>query len=51
MIAGHENGDPRVWRVIALRNRIADPGALVPGRELALPRLPYRDPDTGRVRS
>jgi hypothetical protein len=51
VIAGHEYGDPRVWRVIALRNGITDPAALAPGMELALPRLPYRDPDTGRVRA
>lgn len=48
-IAGRAYGNPRVWRVIALRNGIADPRSLAPGTELALPRLPYRDPDTGRV--
>jgi len=50
-IAGHEYGDPRVWRVIALRNAISDPACITPGLELALPRLPYRDPDTGQVRA
>ena len=51
VIAGHEYGDSRVWRVIALRNGITDSAALTPGLELALPRLPYRDPETGRIRA
>ncbi len=51
-IAWKEYGDPRDWRPIALANAIDDPhGDLAAGRILVLPRLPYRDPDTGRVYS
>jgi len=46
-----EYGNPRLWRVVALRNRIDNPRRLTAGRELVLPRLPYRDPDTGEVHS
>lgn len=42
-------GNPRLWRPIALRNRIDDPRALAPGLRLAVPQLPYRDADTGEV--
>jgi hypothetical protein len=44
-------GDPRNWRPIALRNRVDDPLHVPPGTQLVLPRLPYRDPDSGRVYS
>jgi len=42
-------GDPRLWRPIALRNAVADPLRPETGRELLIPRLPYRDPATGKV--
>ena len=42
-------GDARLWRPIALRNQIDDPRALTLGASLAVPQLPYRDPDSGKV--
>jgi nucleoid-associated protein YgaU len=48
-IAGTEYGDPRLWRVIAIANRLQHARNLPPGIELLLPNLPYRDPDTGKV--
>lgn len=48
-IAGREYGDPRLWRVIAIANRLQYARRLEPGLKLLLPRLPYRDPDSGRV--
>jgi nucleoid-associated protein YgaU len=42
-------GNARLWRPIALRNRIDDPRHLEIGVPLAVPQLPYRDPDTGEV--
>jgi hypothetical protein len=48
-IAAAAYGDPRNWRPIALRNRIDDPRRVAPGTQLLLPRLPYRDPESGRV--
>jgi nucleoid-associated protein YgaU len=48
-IAGREYGDPRLWRVIATANRLQRARNLPPGLMLLLPRLPYRDPETGRV--
>jgi nucleoid-associated protein YgaU len=42
-------GDATKWRPIALRNAIDDPRAIAVGGRLALPRLPYRDPDSGEV--
>jgi hypothetical protein len=42
-------GNPRLWRPIALRNRIDDPRRLEVGVPLAIPQLPYRDPDSGEV--
>jgi hypothetical protein len=51
-IAWKEYGDPRAWRPIALANAIDDPHRdLAIGRRLRLPKLPYADPDTGRVYS
>lgn len=50
-IAGATYGDPAVWRVIALANAIDRPRALVAGQQLLLPKLPYRDPDSGTVYS
>jgi nucleoid-associated protein YgaU len=48
-IAGVEYGDPRLWRVIAIANRLQHARNLAPGAQLLLPKLPFRDPDTGRV--
>jgi nucleoid-associated protein YgaU len=42
-------GDPALWRPIALRNAIDDPRELALGTRLAIPPLPYRDPDSGEV--
>lgn len=50
-IAASAYGDPRLWRVIAIANEIDRPRQLEVGQRLLLPRLPYRDPDTGRVYS
>ena len=49
LIAGREYGDPRLWRVVAAANGLQRARRLAPGLKLLLPRLPYRDPDTGRV--
>ena len=48
-IAAVEYGDPRLWRVIAICNRLQRARDLDPGARLLLPRLPYRDPDSGTV--
>jgi len=48
-IAGREYGDPRLWRVIAIANRLQRARRLEPGLALLLPRLPFRDPDSGKV--
>jgi hypothetical protein len=48
-IAGREYGDPRLWRLIAIANRLQRARNLPVGLKLLLPNLPYRDPDTGRV--
>lgn len=48
-IAGREYGDPRMWRVIAIANRLQHARALEPGSALRLPKLPFRDPETGKV--
>ena len=39
----------RLWRPIALRNGVVDPRRLVVGQRLLIPRLPFRDPQTGEV--
>ncbi len=39
----------RLWRPIALRNGVDDPRRLVVGQRLLIPRLPFRDPETGEV--
>jgi nucleoid-associated protein YgaU len=44
-----EYGDARLWRVIAVANGLARARDLAPGLELLLPRLPFRDPQTGKV--
>lgn len=50
-ITAAEYGDPRLWRVVALRNHIENPRKLETGLELLLPNLPYRHPETGKVYS
>jgi len=49
LIAWREYGQPTAWRPIALRNGIDDPRRLQTGDVLVLPRLPYRDRDTGAL--
>jgi nucleoid-associated protein YgaU len=48
-IAHAEYGNAKLWRPIALRNGIDRPRSLTVGQRLIVPRLPYRDPDTGEV--
>jgi hypothetical protein len=48
-IAGRVYENAALWRPIALRNRIDNPRILPVGLELLIPRLPFRDPDTGEV--
>lgn len=48
-IAAAVYDDPRLWRPIAIRNRIDDPRDLPVGMQLLIPPLPFRDPDTGEV--
>jgi len=48
-IAAAVYGDPRLWRPIALRNGVDDPRRLEAGTRLTVPRLPYRDADSGEV--
>jgi len=40
-------GSAELWRPIALANGIEDPRSLRAGAKLAIPRLPFRDPETG----
>jgi hypothetical protein len=40
-------GDPALWRPIAIANQISDPRRLPVALQVSIPRLPYRDPDTG----
>ena len=48
-IAATAYRDAADWRPIALRNDIDDPRRLGPGRRLVIPRLPFRDRETGEV--
>jgi hypothetical protein len=48
-IAWRAYGDPGLWRPIALRNGIDDPRTLPIGQRLLVPRLPFRDPESGEV--
>lgn len=48
-IAARLYGDPRLWRPLALANRIDDPRHLAAGTALRVPQLPYRDPESGRL--
>ena len=38
-----------LWRPIALRNQIEDPKRIPAGTRLLIPRLPFRDPETGEI--
>jgi len=49
LIAEEVYGDPHLWRPIALFNGINTPRTLVTGSQLMIPRLPYRDPESGEV--
>jgi hypothetical protein len=40
-------GNPALWRPIALANQLSDPRRLAVATVLSVPKLPYRDPDTG----
>jgi hypothetical protein len=40
-------GDPRLWRPIAIANELTDPRRLATALLLRIPKLPYRDPDSG----
>lgn len=50
-IASQMYRDPTLWRPIAIANRIDEPQALTTGMQLSIPRLPFRDPETGEVMS
>lgn len=50
-IAGRVYQKPTLWRPIALRNGIDNPRSLPVGLELAIPRLPFRHPETGEILS
>jgi hypothetical protein len=41
--------DPRLWRPIAIRNGLVEARRLTVGQRLLIPRLPFRDPQTGEV--
>jgi hypothetical protein len=42
-------GDPRLWRPIAIANSITDPNHPPAAALLTVPRLPFRDPASGRL--
>jgi len=48
-IAGKVYANPTLWRPLAIRNGIEDPRALTPGHRLEVPRLPFRNPESGEV--
>jgi hypothetical protein len=48
-IAEQAYHDPALWRPLAIRNGIDDPRALQAGQRLAVPRLPFADPESGEV--
>jgi Contractile injection system tube protein len=48
-IAANAYENPALWRPIAVVNGIDDPRRLETGRRLVIPKLPFRDPDTGEV--
>jgi nucleoid-associated protein YgaU len=48
-VAARVYGDPAMWRPIAIHNRIEHPGELKAGMTLAIPMLPYQDPENGET--
>ncbi|MGH8604691.1 MAG: CIS tube protein [Gammaproteobacteria bacterium] len=48
-IAFRTYGNPALWRPIALVNEIDDPRSLPMGLELAVPQLPFLDPESGQI--
>lgn len=48
-IAARVYRNSALWRPIALRNQVENPMALTVGQRLLIPRLPFRDPETGEV--
>ena len=48
-IAARVYANPRLWRPLALHNAIDNPIELTPGRQLAVPRLPYMDRETSEM--
>jgi nucleoid-associated protein YgaU len=48
-IAGQVYANPLLWRPLAIRNGIDNPHTLEVGSRLVVPRLPYRDPESGKV--
>lgn len=48
-IAFRSYGNPALWRPIALLNDIDDPRSLPIGLELAVPQLPFLDPESGDI--
>lgn len=48
-IANRAYGNPTLWRPIALRNQLDNPSELAVGQQLQIPRLPFRNPETGEV--
>jgi nucleoid-associated protein YgaU len=48
-IAANLYGDPNMWRPIAIANEVDDPRNLETGMSLAIPPLPFVDPESGEV--
>jgi nucleoid-associated protein YgaU len=48
-LAFERYGSAALWRPIALANGLTHPRDLLPGQRLLIPRLPFRDPETGEV--
>jgi hypothetical protein len=48
-IAGRFYEDPEMWRPIAIANEINNPRNLAAGLSLAIPPLPFIDPESGEV--
>jgi nucleoid-associated protein YgaU len=48
-IAGRYYENPRMWRPIAIVNKIDDPRSILVGQLLRIPSLPFTDPESGEV--
>jgi LysM repeat protein len=48
-IAGRFYDDPNMWRPIAIANELSDARDLITGQSLAIPPLPFVDPESGEV--